>query len=521
MKKTNLLPGSLVLLTLLSCNKQIEKTSFQEKLKSSSFHSSLVSTGDVVGKITVGYQGWFSAKGDGSPINSFSHTNLEMWPDMREYKSAYEAVPFSQDGSTQPPFSGTLTNGQPATMFSSYDAGTVNLHFQWMRQYGIDCAALQRFANEISPGSLIKDQRDGMARKVETAAVANGIKFYIMYDASGWGDLNAIKSDWTNTIKGTLDLLNSSAYAKQNGKPVVSIYGLGYASHPSSAIEALDLINWFKNQGCYVIGSIPGGWLKGENTKPNFNETFAAFNMLSAWGVGGLIDNGYAAWIAGDQSFCREHGIDYQPCIYPGTAFHNTNGTISRKNEIPRQHGDLLWKQFATLKQASISTTYIAMFDELNEATSIFKVAEDSTMIPKGKYFLTLDADGVHVSSDFYLRLVHDGGDMLKGITPYRLKLTTPFTTSANSGVTFYQSSAYQGDVSAIIPPGKYNLQQMAALGVKNDWASSIRIPKGRVITMYSDDNFSGWSWTLNADTPDFSKLNPNANDLVSSCIIK
>ncbi|MDN5285593.1 MAG: lectin, partial [Mucilaginibacter sp.] len=29
--------------------------------------------GDVVGKVTVGYQGWFAAIGDGSPINIWWH----------------------------------------------------------------------------------------------------------------------------------------------------------------------------------------------------------------------------------------------------------------------------------------------------------------------------------------------------------------------------------------------------------------------------------------------------------------
>jgi hypothetical protein len=29
--------------------------------------------GDVVGKITVGYQGWFAAKGDSAPINGWWH----------------------------------------------------------------------------------------------------------------------------------------------------------------------------------------------------------------------------------------------------------------------------------------------------------------------------------------------------------------------------------------------------------------------------------------------------------------
>ncbi|HWG24178.1 MAG TPA: lectin, partial [Actinospica sp.] len=51
--------------------------------------------GDVVGKITVGYQGWFACIGDGAPINAWWHwsqnesqapspsnQNLKAWPDM-------------------------------------------------------------------------------------------------------------------------------------------------------------------------------------------------------------------------------------------------------------------------------------------------------------------------------------------------------------------------------------------------------------------------------------------------------
>ena len=29
--------------------------------------------GDVVGKVTVGYQGWFAAPGDGAPVNRWWH----------------------------------------------------------------------------------------------------------------------------------------------------------------------------------------------------------------------------------------------------------------------------------------------------------------------------------------------------------------------------------------------------------------------------------------------------------------
>jgi len=75
----------------------------------------------------------------------------------------------------------------------------------------------------------------------------------------------------------------------------------------------------------------------------------------------------YEPWIKGDRDFCDAHDIDYQPCIFPGTSFHNSNG--SPKNLIPRQHGDFMWFQFATLRSLDVKSVYVAMFDELNEAT--------------------------------------------------------------------------------------------------------------------------------------------------------
>lgn len=89
----------------------------------------LESVGDVVGKVTVGYQGWFSAPGDASPKNAWNHTNLETWPDTREYATTYSGIPFKQGGVVQPGYTGNLGNGQPAKVFSSYDQSTVNTHF--------------------------------------------------------------------------------------------------------------------------------------------------------------------------------------------------------------------------------------------------------------------------------------------------------------------------------------------------------------------------------------------------------
>ena len=67
------------------------------------------------------------------------------------------------------------------------------------------------------------------------------------------------------------------------------------------------------------------------------------------------------------------------------------------------------------------------MFDEFDEGTAIAKAAEDKSMAPSDQYFQTLDADGVHVSSDFYLRVVHDGSRMLNQKSPHVERRPTPY----------------------------------------------------------------------------------------------
>src|SRR5258706_9215966 len=73
--------------------------------------------GDVVGKVTVGYQGWFACTGDGSPIGTWWHytggtapptptsltNSIHCWPDMRQFANVYQTA-FTNFG-----------NGQPAT----------------------------------------------------------------------------------------------------------------------------------------------------------------------------------------------------------------------------------------------------------------------------------------------------------------------------------------------------------------------------------------------------------------------
>ncbi|MGW1001914.1 discoidin domain-containing protein [Streptomyces sp. NPDC002520] len=363
--------------------------------------------GDVVGKVSVGYQGWFACVGDGAPINGWWHwsqdwgrspsptnTNITCWPDVRDFTNTYQTS------------YAALGNGRPATLFSSYDQQTVNTHFLWMQQNSIDTAALQRFNPTGGEGPT----RDAMATKVRSAAEAYGRKFYIMYDVSNWTNMQSeIKTDWTNKMSAHTA---SSAYAMQNGKPVVCIWGFGFndPNHPFSADACLDVVNWFKGQGCYVIGGVPREWRTGTGgSRPGFLGVYHAFNMISPWMVGAIgnvteADNAYNTYTVGDQADCNANGIDYQPCVLPGD--------VSGRQ---RAHGDFMWRQFYNVVRAGVQGIYISMFDEYNEGNQIAKTAETQDWVPTNSGFLALDEDGTACSSDYYLRLTGDGGRMLKG----------------------------------------------------------------------------------------------------------
>ncbi|MGO4546054.1 carbohydrate-binding protein [Paenibacillus sp. 2TAB23] len=373
--------------------------------------------GDVVGKIFAGYQGWFTAGGDGSPLNNWTHwsknnntlspnsnVNVEMYPDISEYTKLYQTN------------LGNLGNGQPAKLFSSYDQETVNKHFEWMQSYNISGAALQRFgADASSAPNTWRQNRDSVAVKVKNAAESYGRKFYVMYDITDLSPtqwVNNVKTDFTNNVVGAMNLTGSSAYAKQDGKPVICIWGIGFTDRPGTAAESAELIAWFKNQGYYVIGGVPTHWRNGnEDSKPGFLDVYKSLDMLSPWFVGRFSQLAGADHYKTNQwqpdfAFTQANGIVYQPVIWPGFAWKNMkNGPI---NEIPRLHGDFMWRQAYNLKSLGVNTGYIAMFDEYDEATAIAKAAANSSMIPNNQYFLTLDADGVAVSSDFYLRLTGD-----------------------------------------------------------------------------------------------------------------
>jgi DNA-binding beta-propeller fold protein YncE len=139
----------------------------------------------------------------------------------------------------------------------------------------------------------------------------------------------------------------------------------------------------------------------------------------------------------------------------------------------------------------------------LHDGSAATLTAVLTTANPSGQHGDTASLTTTErVQLEAYLRQIDDSG-------------------GGGGGVVFHQHSNFGGASSQPLARGDYTLGQLQALGVVNDWASSVRIPAGITVVMFQHDNFAGTSWTLTADTPSFSALIPSANDQMSSVRIQ
>ena len=97
--------------------------------------------------------------------------------------------------------------------------------------------------------------------------------------------------------------------------------------------------------------------------------------------------------------------------LYPDFSWANLKGADS--NAIPRLKGRFLWSQFIAAKRVGCEMIYVAMFDEVDEGTAIFKCS-DNPPVAKGAQFI--DYEGL--PSDYYLRLTGAGARLLRGQLP-------------------------------------------------------------------------------------------------------
>lgn len=158
-------------------------------------------------------------------------------------------------------------------------------------------------------------------------------------------------------------------------------------------------------------------------------------DVLSPWTPGRYRNtleatrHGRRTWTP-DLSWCAERRIDFLPVVFPGFSWHNLKRGAARLDQIPRQQGQFLWSQIVAARQSGATMLYIAMFDEVDEATAIFKCTSQP---PTADGVQLLNGEGL--PSDHYLRIAGYAGRLLRDEISLSaaLQQTAPPTSPSNS----------------------------------------------------------------------------------------
>lgn len=375
------------------------------------------------GLVMAGYQGWFAADGDGSNRGWYHYrgrggvfepgnTNVDFWPDISEYTKTYKS-PFK------------FADGRDAYLYSPYDEESVDLHFKWMKEYGIDGVHMQRFVVEIKNPSG-KRHFNKVLQNALKAAKKYGRAISVMYDLSGCTseDIALVEEDWNELVElfQLRDISVNPTYLRHRGKPMMTIWGVGFNDGRRYTIADVDgLVDRLKapRDNVSIMLGVPYYWSTlGNDTEssPSLHTLVKKADIVMPWAVGRYnIETFNPAIVKGDLAWCAENGVDYVPLAFPGFTWGNMRQNPKIYHQIPRLKGDFFWKQVAAVKQAGAGSLYIAMFDEIDEGTAIFKCANEKDTPLNGNQGLRFVGIEDDLPTDHYLWLAGQAARWFRG----------------------------------------------------------------------------------------------------------
>jgi hypothetical protein len=355
------------------------------------------------GLVMAGYQGWFGGpKRDDN--GSFGNeqwyhyreggmfrpgvlqNSIDFWPDMSEYTEKYTPGVDGQQGGDTPSGVFMLPNGEPAQVYSAYDESTVNLHFKWMQEYGLDGVFMQRFVGETVNNPNHSKHFNKVLENAMNASNTYERAICVMYDLGGYepkaaNNTATVLAD-AQSIMDKYVLNDRSAkqkfYLYHNEKPLIALWGVGFNDgRPYSLTDIEELMNGLKDMGFSILLGVPTYWRELRNdalSDSKLHDLIKAADVIMPWLVGRFGENNYAPEFANsvknDIIWCEANGVDYAPLCYPGSSDRN----MHPNNEInPRNGGSFFWKQIHNSVASGAKMIYVAMFDEIDEGTAIYK----------------------------------------------------------------------------------------------------------------------------------------------------
>lgn len=379
------------------------------------------------GLVMAGYQGWFNAPDDGADRGWYHYkgkngfrpgsSSVDFWPDISEYPVIYKTEFSHADGSA-------------AYTFSSHNPSTVDLHFSWMKEYGLDGVFMQRFVGEIKNPSG-KRHFNHVLKSAANAASKYDRTFCVMYDLSGMrpGDEQVILNDIDELegIYGMKERKEVPTYLFHNNKPLVAVWGVGFNDNRAYGFkEAGAIIEGLKERGYSIMLGVPTYWRElGADTEKDetLHQLMKKCDIIMPWFVSRYDESSYKTFsplIKKDIEWCKKNHVDYAPLCFPGFSWENLKGKGSFY--IDRNSGSFFWKQLSTVLGYGAEMIYVAMFDEIDEGTAIFKCARRNELPLNGDgKFEGIEND---LPSDHYLWLAGEAAKMLKKEKP--LQQTIP-----------------------------------------------------------------------------------------------
>ena len=364
--------------------------------------------------VMAGYQGWFNTPEDGAGLG-WKHfekekefkpgkCTIDLWPDVSEYEKTYETA-FK------------LPDETPAKVFSSYDASTTDLHFKWMKQYGIDGVFMQRFVVSIR-NQKGKDNYNKILNNAVLSAEKYDRAICLMYDLSGMeaGEEDILIRDWKELCKKyKLVSRNNNHYVYHHGKPLVAVWGIGFNDRRKYGYgQVKKIIDFLKSEGCSILVGVPTHWRTltiDAVSDTRLLELVKQADIVHPWLVGRFDNHTYEPYrksIEEDIKWCKANGKDYMPVLFPGFSWHNMKKDAPQ-NMIPRLGGRFFWQQVKGAVDAGAESLYLAMFDEIDEGTAFFKCTNTP---PVGESsFITYEGE----APDHYLWLAGEAAKYLRG----------------------------------------------------------------------------------------------------------
>ncbi|KAA1260261.1 hypothetical protein LF1_28000 [Rubripirellula obstinata] len=328
----------------------------------------------ISGKVLAGYQGWFDTPNDAQG-GGYRHWgepgdwSVDAWPDPNDYDATeLFAVPGA-----------TTASGEPAYLISSNNQDVVRRHFQWMRQHDIDGVLLQRFSESFmspNPDGSYSGEKQWALVNARSSAHLEGRTWAVEYDIQ-MSDVTAeqretriqqVKDDWDFlTNSNGFDLLSDTRYLRQDGKPVVAIFGLYISGNNSyTTAQQTDLTDFFRSRGVYLIGA-------GRHSESANHVADAGLN------------DAYIPWMgyfSGGSSFTpADDALDgiteHIPHVSPGFSWTQLKEDADSAFR-DREDGSHYWQlMHDAVQETDSSWIFVGMFDEYDEATHIMPASDD------------------------------------------------------------------------------------------------------------------------------------------------